>query len=340
MTIEDWRDFFPPSAEGIRADQKKAVNFIGENLLKGTENISFEGPAGVGKSFVAWTLAHYFAVERGWKSRVLVPNRFLENQYLADFRALGLAQLHSSRHYTCPEFVSCDIGRNSEIIATQPEAALEDENGNNVTIAAPPTAVAVMRCENDEYCPYLHARAAFANAAIGVTNTAYALTCARFGHEWVRGDLLFVDEAHKLNDEICRLYEVVIPLDLSNDIPAEGGELDWVIQSYLPSIYLRIESINAAISRRMAEWTQDPVLLQLAKDLKRLNETVHNLNFLLATNPVEWAVTRTRYKLTFQPLWARRMGPRLLDFLAPRRVFLSATLLDYEHHLDTLGLSA
>ena len=117
MHTDDWRDFFPPTAEGIRADQEKAINFIGAKLKEGTTSIFFEGTPGVGKSFITWALAMYFAVEFGWKSRILVPNRFLENQYIKDFVALGLKQLHSAKHYTCPEFVSCDIGRGSEIVA-------------------------------------------------------------------------------------------------------------------------------------------------------------------------------------------------------------------------------
>jgi Rad3-related DNA helicase len=342
MTNDDWRDFFPVGNE-IRPDQERAINFIGAKLKEGVQNIFFEGPPGVGKSFIAWTLAMYFAVEFGWKSRILVPNRFLECQYLRDFSGLGLRQLHSARHYLCPEFVSCDIGRGNEIVVQNKEAAetVAVSEQSVMTFAPPaPAAVMITRCEEEENCPYVHARNAFAGARIGVTNTAYALTCARYHHLFVSSDLLFVDEGHKLNDEICALYRIIIPFDLVDSLPAEGGELPWAINIYMPNLYTRIESANEARLRRVERCPNDPVIQRLTRDIERLNATLSNLNFLTATSPEEWAVTRTRYNVTFQPLWARRMGPHLLGFLAPRRVFISATFLDFEHHLDCLGVAA
>jgi Rad3-related DNA helicase len=341
MDINDWREFFPVGNE-IRPDQERAINFIGAKLREGTQNIFFEGPPGVGKSFIAWTLAMYFAIEFQWKSRILVPNRFLEVQYMRDFAGLGLRQLHSARHYSCPEFVSCDIGRGNEIVVPTKEAT---ETGtvseqSVMTFASPAPVVITTRCEEEENCAYLQARNAFVVASIGVTNTAYSLTCSRYNHEFVKSDLLLVDEGHKLNDEICSLYRIVIPFDLVDSLPAEGDELPWAINVYMPNLYTRIESANEARLRRIERCPKDPVIQRLTRDIERLNAAVSNLNFLTATSPEEWAVTRTRYNVTFQPLWARRMGPRLLGFLAPRRVFMSATFLDFEHHLDCLGVAA
>jgi Rad3-related DNA helicase len=338
ITTKDWITFFPPSSEGVRPDQEKAINFLAGKLAEGVQNTFFEGPPGVGKSFIAWTLATYFAVEFGWKSRIMVPNRFLEAQYVRDFSGLGLRQFHSAKHYLCQEFDRCDVGRGNEIMRPAEEVVVNEEQSvMTVTTLAP--AGTTTRCEQEEHCPYVHARNAFANARIGVTNTAYNLTCARYNHDFVKSDLLFVDEGHKLNDEICSLYRIIVSFNLVDALPAEGDELSWAINIYMPNLYARLESANKAMLRRMERSPKDPGIQRMVRDIERLSAEVSNLNFLTATSPEEWAVTRTRCDVTFQPLWARRMGPRLLGFLAPRRVFMSATFLDFEHHLDTLGMA-
>ena len=111
ITTDDWREFFPPTDEGVRGDQERLVNFVLNRLAEGVPNIWAEGATGVGKSFAAFAIALYCSIEFGWKSRFLVPDIFLEGQYTRDFQRLGMRQLHSSRHYPCPEEGTCDLAR-------------------------------------------------------------------------------------------------------------------------------------------------------------------------------------------------------------------------------------
>ena len=122
MPIEtrDWIDFFPSTPEGVRPPQEKAINFNLNRLHEGVETILFEAPTGVGKSYISWLIGRYFAIEHGWKTRLVVPNTFLEDQYVADFDTFGLKQLHSARHYDCEDWGKCDVGRGAEIVRQQP----------------------------------------------------------------------------------------------------------------------------------------------------------------------------------------------------------------------------
>jgi hypothetical protein len=54
----------------------------------------------------------------------------------------------------------------------------------------------------------------------------------------------------------------------------------------------------------------------------------------------QWVIDRQEYdrQLIFRPLWAKRLAPPLLDFLAPRRLLMSATILDFAKQLSWLGL--
>jgi Rad3-related DNA helicase len=344
ITTEDWIDFFPPTDEGVRPDQEKAINFILNRLAEATRNVFLQGPTGTGKTFIAWTVANYHAVQSHWRTRILVPDRFLAEQYVKDFAPLGLVQLHSSEHYDCPSYVSCDIGRGSELVRVEvPNGTLTetDPAAETVTETLVKT-VSKPLCQYYEECSYITARTAFTGAAIAVTNASYAFTCARYRHEFVCGDLAVLDEAHSVGDRICRMYEISVPLSRGTKEPPEGGELDWVRTDYLPGIRHQILLIESETIRRTRIWADDPELLKLQRKYTSLQATLNNLVYLAGSNEDEWVVDRQKYnhQLLFQPLWATRLAPPLLDFLAPRRLLMSATILDFPKQAAWLGLDS
>jgi Rad3-related DNA helicase len=385
ITTEDWLDFFPPTPEGVRPDQEKAINSILNHFAAGVQNMVLQGGTGNGKTFIAWTVANFQAAQAGWRTRVLVPNRFLAEQYVKDFAPLGLVQLHSSEHYDCPGYVSCDQGRGNELVRVEvgqePEAkesakapecatgapgevairAASEAAGTTSEMAlSVPTAVApelaVMGggpmlktinkplCDDYDHCPYLEARTAFSRAAIAVTNASYAFTCARYNHEFVCGDLIVLDEAHTVGDRICQLYEISVPLSRGNGSggsgPLKGQELDWIRHDYIPEIQRQISKVEAEILRKTVISVIDPELPKLQRRHTGLSATLNNLFYLAMSSAEEWVIDRQEYKrqLIFRPLWARRLAPALLDFLAPRRLLMSATILDYTKQLSWLGL--
>jgi Rad3-related DNA helicase len=344
-TRDDWSDFFPPTSEGVRPDQEKAINFILDRINDGVTNIFLEAPTGVGKCYIAWTVAQFCAAEKGWRTRILTPNLYLQTQYINDFSNLGMLRLESARHYECPGFETCDVGRGNEIVRqTQPVVAPEDggtaecspeERGDGT-----PAAGAVVEIRNrskckDLECSYLKARVAFGKCAIGVSNTAYALTCARFGHAFVSGDLLIVDEAHNLADQISSLYEVSVDCSLVQEDPPIGQEFAWLKAIYLPELNLRIKALQAAVDRPSLPAAE--VAKLTAKLTKFSNEEV-NITFITSTPHEEWVITRLYGSINVQPLWSSRVAPMLLNFLAPCRLFMSGTFLDYNHHVASLGL--
>lgn len=341
-TIDDWSDFFPPTNEGVRPDQEKAINFILDRIKDGVTNIFLEAPTGSGKSYLAWTVAQYCAAEMGWRSRILVPNLYLEDQYLADFGRLGMLRLESARHYECPDFATCDVGRGSEIIPPPPSVVVSEDGGTlEGSEPSEPAAQTVLlqsagkpKCKDQE-CSYLRARVAFAACAIGVSNTAYALTCARFGHPFVSGDFLVIDEGHSLTDQISSLYEVTVDCSLVSESPAVGQEFAWLKAIYLPMLNNRINALRIAIDRPGAP-TAD--VMKLTSKLTRCSNEAVNISFITSTPEEEWVISRPDGSIKVQPLWASRVAPRLLNFLAPRRLFMSGTFLDYNHHVASLGL--
>jgi Rad3-related DNA helicase len=336
MAIEtsDWIDFFPSTPEGVRPLQEKAINFILNHLNQGTENILFEGPTGTGKSYIAYVVALYYAIEHGLKTRFLTPTRFLENQYIRDFGPLGLKQLHSAVHYRCPGWGSCAIGRGSEIVLPPLKNSATDPVPASTAVATAATVESSVKCKHQDSCPYLKARTEFQVAPIAVTNTAYALTCARFGHDFVKADLTIFDEGHRLGNQICELFKIEIHFRLVDVIPAQGDEFAWLRDVYRPNIEALLED-----EIKELETSQQPVNIhEIEKEIARLSTILANIDFILKGDSCDWIVSRNARGLLFQPIWATRIAPSLLGFLSKRRVLMSATFLNQTIHLESLGL--
>jgi ATP-dependent DNA helicase DinG len=335
-TIDDWADFFPPTSEGVRPDQEKAINFIIDRIKDGITNIFLEAPTGVGKSFLAWTVARYCAAELGWRTRILVPNLYLQDQYCRDFSHLGMLRLESARHYECPDFDSCDVGRGSEIVQPTPIVVIADGSGSSQEPARKVLlqAASQVKCRNEE-CPYVRARVTFTKCPIGVSNTAYALTCARFGHAFVSGNFLIIDEAHNLPDEISSLYEIAVDCSALLEDPPPGQEFAWLKAFYLPLLVERIKGLQTALDR---PGLPSADVAKLSAKLSRCANEAANIALITGTPQEEWVISRPGGSIKVQPLWASRVAPALLNFLAPRRLFMSGTFLDYNHHVASLGL--
>jgi Rad3-related DNA helicase len=344
MPIEtrDWIDFFPSTHEGVRPLQEKAINSSLNRLQEGVETVLLEAPTGVGKSYIAWLIARYFAIEYRWKTRLVVPNTFLEDQYIADFASFGLKQLHSASHYHCEDWRSCDIGRGAEIVRQQPFPAQAHPDlvapSTATSAATPAIAVAVrssVKCKRQESRPYVKARGEFQTAPIAVTNTKYALTCARFGHDFVTADLTIFDEAHNLNSAICGMYDFTIPFRLvDGEIPTRGEEFAWLRDVFRPNTEALLEAANEQL-----ECAESATIAKDAEiEIDRLTTLLSSVDTLLSCAPRDWVITRNPNSLRFQPIWAHKIAPTLLGFLSKRRILMSSTFLDQTVHLQMLGL--
>jgi Rad3-related DNA helicase len=291
-TIQEWEKFFPRTNEGIRESQRTAIEaFLSQ--IDQTTNFLLQAPTGVGKSFIAVTLGFYLAATRTWKTRITVPNLFLENQYINEFQHLGVVQLHSARHYDCEQFGKCNIG----------------------------FLYQRKYCSN---CPYIKARKAYEQAPVAITNLAFALTCARHQQDLGPCDLQIIDEIHQLENIICGLYDLKVPL--TNQ--AAGKELNWLKETFLPQTQREILRLEARA--RLSE--------EIQAKIARLEEQAANAEaFITSKNPP--IIARNNQYLTFQPIDGRNFAPQLLDRIAPRRLMMSATILHSAMHLYYLGLN-
>jgi hypothetical protein len=181
----------------------------------------------------------------------------------------------------------------------------------------------------------MKARTKFQTAPIAVTNSAYALTCARFGHDFVKCDLVVFDEAHNLNSQICEMYEFTIPYRLiDGGIPAQGEEFTWLRDVYRPNTETLLATEHGLLECAQSAGAAEKV----EREIDRLATLLSSVDTVLSCDPRDWIITRNAYSLQFQPIWADKIAPKLFGFLSKRRLFMSSTFLDQTVHLQTLGL--
>jgi ATP-dependent DNA helicase DinG len=198
------------------------------------------------------------------------------------------------------------------------------------------------RCKS-VFCPFTTAKREFEGGRIGLSNASYLLTCSRFTPIPQR-DLTICDEAHRMADQICDQYGFSIPKSELEDLiakgqmPEERNPLKWLKNNYKPFLMDRIREQIAAV--QAAEKTGSEAIANARNRLRRLELRASNLEEMVAGDLRVWIFDIDlpgRFQVL--PVWANRFATHLLDRLAPRRVFMSATLGDFERQARWLGIN-
>lgn len=140
-------------------------------------------PTGVGKSFLAYHLAHRFG-----GAQIITPNTLLQDQYLKD---VNIPNLKGKRHYSCGRY-----GTTSDLC----EDMLEDE----LAFADEDTKKSI-QSHHDANCNYRKACNKFKNGKYGITGVEITY----FG---IHNDsnVLIIDEAHNIIEKLLNLSGVTI----------------------------------------------------------------------------------------------------------------------------------
>jgi Rad3-related DNA helicase len=304
-----WQDHFP--FEQWRPAQAQGLDFICRGIVQ-ADDIMLEAPTGIGKSAMAIALAR-FGAKSGCSTYISTTTISLENQYIADFKKLGLRQLHAKSHYLCPEWRSCDVGSRC-------------------------------KCKEETPCTYKVARAEFDQAAFSIANASFLCTCARFlkTWQWQTRELAIFDEAHMLHDTVADGYSFNIYQDEVEFFPAEGDEPDWLRQHYAFWLDVQIrelqEELDDNTQRMDFAKLSDPEIQRLCRKLERAEAKQENMHRILNDNPNNWIFDQQSDRLSISPLWATPLAATLLPRIGVKRMYLSATLPGFTHQCRYLGI--
>jgi ATP-dependent DNA helicase DinG len=328
----NWRIFFP--FDDVRPEQEQILDWASDLLEDPrTRNLFIEAPTGVGKSAIAVTLGLMNADSKR-ATYISTVDLQLEAQYVADYHELGLRNLHSASNYACLKWGDCDVG--SQTFKMTP-----DLRQQLLEAGIDATAEKGKRCK-DAFCPFVTAKREFEAGRIGLSNAAYLLTCSRFTPLATR-NLLICDEGHRMADQICDQYSFSIPKKELDEVlkeshaPEQENPLKWLQHVYRPFLKDRIKENKVEV--QVAEKSGSEAIQRARNQLRKLELRASNLEEVLAGNPRLWIFdVDTPQRFNVLPVWANTFATQLLAKLAPVRVFMSATLGDFERQARWLGV--
>ena len=332
MSTLDWRPFFP--LETPRPEQVTALDALCSAIEDGKKILVAELGTGVGKSAVAVCLSRWMAAREdpptGFQKGavVLTSQKVLQDQYVKDFAEAR--DLRSAQNFPCSGPLGGTCGETWRVRKAVGKAH-----------------AATLQCTP---CPYRIAKDEFALSQIGVTNYSYFLSEAVYAGELPMRQLLVLDEAHNVEDEVRRWSTVEISENEADQhkevIPAGGTDLDamlWLRQNFKGKIEHRLGFIGGRLQKMIGSGQLlDKIVPRLAEENDRLDKRKCQINRLMEYGGevlVSRHVDREGKKsIRFQPVQVGGLAHEILYSRATTTLLMSATILDKKIFSKCAGL--
>ena len=300
-----------------RPGQQEALVQAREALAAGKRFVIIEAPTGAGKSAIAVALA-----QEANSSFVVTAQKVLQDQYVRDFPYLSL--MKGRANYEC-------------LVAP--------------THAAAAPCVVGKRFPGCEPCPYFTAKDEAMSASVTTMNYAYLLAELNYGGGFKKRDLLILDEAHNIENQLmnfvradiseAQLERAGIPLTLPGHLAPEHvfDFADEVVHEVSRRVFALGEEVERYPDTRHPAAIEKLRLLQSLESMKRNAEIMLDS---LAAGEAEWVfdVTQTRNGrvLSFKPIDVAAFAESTLFRFGAQVLMLSGTILDVNNFTRALGI--
>jgi ATP-dependent DNA helicase DinG len=305
---DDIRPHFPmPAPRKFQDDALSVAWWALDN--DNFDNIVIEAPTGIGKSAIAMTLQARFN-----SAYLLTPTLGLTEQYKRDYGHV-LEEVRGRSNFPC--WINSGTAHNAPCY----------KGGKTCPHA---------KKDEDDPCPYYAQKWAGQDARIALTNPAYLFRAIQFDEGWGQRDFAIIDEAHNLEPFFMDLLEVKIT---ESDFTAVWGPKsmpffhipeDWIdpIQNLMDGALLKRDE-----ARKDKNDTAEDTFSGIAQRCSTMLE--------LLTRPTDMVMTQNNEKertLIGKPVRVNRFAGERLEAVSRQRILLSATVLDIETYLKSLGL--
>jgi len=314
------RQHLPEWADDLRVAQKQALS----ELSNSSHNINFlQAPTGAGKSLIAEMVRH----SAGHRGIYTCTTKTLQDQVLRDFPEAAVLK-----------------GRGNYPTLTGPKWVTGDDC--DMPLQGGPCSY----CNPTYACPYRAAKRDAIRADLAVLNTSYLLRESNGGgHLKKDRDIVVIDEADLLEDELLSYVELGIPKKLYK----EAGKPKWVSLGNSTSDAERNraewarwmgEDLAPVIGKRIEalEWKADTDP-KARREMRRLQELLEKARTLYDNGMDGWVFTGYKDKEkfsrpTFKPISVAPYAKDVLWRHAPRWMLMSATIISAEQMARDLGL--
>ena len=292
-----------------RAFQKDVLSIIYYAMAKDDfDNIVVQAPTGIGKSAIAMTVQNRF--KSGY---LLAPSLGLTEQYIADYGD-RLEEVKGRRNFDC---------------WVRP--------GNAHAAPCWRAGSSCPHTKREDPCPYYDQKFKASDARITLSNPAYLFRVVQGNSDFEQRDFAIIDEAHRMESFMLDLLETRINVKDWRAVYGKGSmphhyhAEDWF--SDLTTMKSDVKSL-----KERAELDGDEPKVEQFSDL--LSKIIDCLDLLKDSKNVVVETNNNRFGqyAAFKPVRANRFAGEHLDNVARRRIFLSATILDIDTFLSSLGL--
>ena len=309
---------FAPKFIDWRLEQLDGINFALDAYMGGTRAVAISAPTGSGKSLMAMTIAQLTPGVR--RAVYLTSTKGLEDQVAEDFRGVGAFDVRGQRNYVCralqPDGEHAKLARyNMHSAPTCDDGpchfghacSLAGDRGNP-TSARPS-------------CDYYGAVWKAQRSSLVVTNYAYWMSQNAYGQGLGEFDLLIIDEAHHVEQEL----EKFLTLKFTEEdawrlrgtfLPDSDSVSEWKTwaNGHIEELTGRLETATKP------ESSYD---LQSRRELQ---ETHRKMQTLAGLTPKDWVLERFSGYVTLSPIKVSLYAEAALLRSVPKVLLLSATL--------------
>lgn len=336
MTQYEYVSCFPYAE--MREQQKIAIEFIIKAFEDGKRFVVLQAPTGTGKSLIGLTIARYLnKYMQSSAAYLLTTQKILQDQYERDFGQRSLKMLRSiksSSNYKCDIYRDQTCGESRRALAALGETIEGTEFYNHCKFQ----------------CNYAREKRAFLSCAVGVTNFSYFLAETRYAGAIQPRDLLVIDEAHAIEEQLSKFIEINFSEKFSTEIncefPTEFDDkavFDWVTQSYRNALTRRMNGVTAKINEIEDRTSKE--FLTLSKQLEKLDKHSCKVNrFIAEYAPENWilniveASDRKKRHIEFKPIDVATFSEECLFKFGEKVLLMSATIVNKDVFCRTIGI--
>ena len=276
------------------------------------DNIVVQAPTGIGKSAIAMTVQEQFQ-----SAYLLSPTLGLTDQYKRDYPT-KLVEVRGRNNFDCWARAG-----------TAKDAPCWTKRGGAGRHA---------KQDKGDPCPYYEQKWKAEDARVTLSNPAYLFRVVQGNSAFEQRDFAIIDEAHSLEGFIHDLLEVRITERDWTAVfgPGKGFPKHYRADDWIDEMNEFVENARVVLEKVREEGdtkTADKLSALVEKGAAACDLLLLPTNVVVELDRNKWG----RF-LSLKPVRVRRYAADKLESLARKRIFLSASILDIETFLYSLGL--
>lgn len=274
------------------------------------DNIVIQAPTGIGKSAIAMTVQSQFQ-----SAYLLTPSLGLASQYMADYGHV-VKEVRGRSNFPC--WIKS---------GTADGAPCWTKRGGSCP-----------HSKEADPCPYYEQKFAAADSRVTLSNPAYLFRVIQGDSRFEQRDFAIIDEAHRMEQFLLDLLGTrITQRDWAKvhgpkwNFPMHYHAADW-----LDDVKDFVKSAEAHL--KLAEDEENDANIKAFRSLLEKGSMILTLLQNAKNLVVKLDSNRAGRYVEFNPVRVKDYAEEMLERVARKRIFLSATILDVDTFVQSMGL--